>query len=160
MMTKWVGALLGVLFFFSCGELPEIKPSDWDKRQDFSGRRFPPSETGWWDKVSSDELDAVSPSAVQNIKKNERWKGSGKFSSGVPVYYIFKAAVSVKVTIDWEYRREDGIDFAYKKVGVTIDTDNYGTVGQNEYLVMRISPPAGFSGATGKTDWEIGFTVN
>ncbi|MDR1468596.1 MAG: hypothetical protein LBT00_04820 [Spirochaetaceae bacterium] len=162
MMKKWIGVLLGVLCFFACGDLPETKPSDWDKRQNFSSKRFTPPNSGWWSDVSLNLLNTTVSTQAQNIEKSERWRGSGKFSSGAPVYYIFKAANSVTVTIDWEYRRDDHIGFAYKKVGATVN--DYGmdsepiAVGQNEYLVMRISPPSGFSGSA-TTDWEIGFIV-
>ena len=163
MMTKWMGMLLGVLFLFSCGEIPEMKPEDWTKRQDFSDKKCS-GAASWWEDPLSDKTLVDTESSVQNLDKSQRWKGSGKFSSDGPVYYVFKANRDIKAVIDWRYRKDDGIDFAYKTVGETVSNYGFDTkqikVGKNEYLAIRISPPAGLSGSSGKTDWEIGFTVN
>jgi hypothetical protein len=161
--TVLLGAF--VLLLFSCGELRESKPSDWNSRQDFSDKPYEGKLFQKWNEVMLiDGIQAREEGYALNLNKSLRWKGSGWVSwVDSPVYYVFWAEHAVTVTFDWKYQR-DGIGLACKKVGETI-LDDYGiyrkriSVGQNEYLVMRISSSGKMSVSAG-SDWELGFTVD
>jgi hypothetical protein len=163
-MTKKLTAVLcGMLFFFSCGDLPEIKPTDWNARLSFTEKPYTgDSFTNWENDVPSSTVAGAAGDVAQSLSKSQRWKGSGAFpaNGAAPVYYVFHAAEKVAITIDWKYGQDNGIGFAYKRAGST-NGNNYGAdqkqipIGQDEYLVLRISPSASASGAK----WELGFTV-
>jgi hypothetical protein len=165
MMIKTV--LLGafVLILFSCDELPEVKPSDWNSRQDFSDKPYQGDLFKKWSEVALiDGIQAREEGYALNLNRSRHWKGSGRvFSGSAPVYYIFWAEHAVTVTIDWKYRRDNGIGFDGKKVGTAV-LDDYGLyrerilAGPNEYLVIRISSSGKMSVSAGP-DWELGFTV-
>jgi hypothetical protein len=168
MLKKQAGLLLpGMLFFFSCGELPEIKPYDWNTRRSFTHKPYEGDLfTEWENTVTSSNITGSAGDVVQNVKKSQKWRGEGVFSDDapMPVYYIFKAESGVVITIDWD-KRDGGIDFAYKKVTGTGGVDwepnqkRQIKVGGNEYLVLRISPPDEVPVPLDMT-WEIGFTVS
>jgi hypothetical protein len=163
MIKRWSAALFGLLFLFSCGELPEQKPRDWNSRTSFTDNRYSGVLfTVWSDVTLNTVIKAKNEGYAQGIDKSQHWKGSGNFLGSIPAYYIFQAEKNVTVKIDWRYREDDNrIDFAYKKVG--IDVIDYGfsskriAVAQNEYLVIRISSLGGWS--TTGVDWELGFIV-
>jgi hypothetical protein len=163
--TVWLGVF--VLILFSCGELPESKPSDWNSRQDFSDKPYKGSLFKKWSEVALiDGIQAREEGYALNLNKSQRWKGSDRvFSANSPVYYVFWAEHVVTVTIDWNYRRDNGIGLACKKVGETILDDNgmYRErimAGPNEYLVMRISSHKTSASVDTRPDWELGFTVD
>jgi hypothetical protein len=152
-----------MLFFFSCGDLPEIKPTDWNTRLSFTNKPYTGDLFAAWENdITTYDIvgDSEAPNVAQTVDKSQRWKGSGAFPADnpVPVYYIFKAAQKVTVTIDWRYGQDDGIGFAYKKVGSTGASEAHEeqiSIEKDAYLVMRISPSANSSGVK----WELGFTV-
>ncbi|MDR1232568.1 MAG: hypothetical protein LBK61_14345 [Spirochaetaceae bacterium] len=154
-----LGAL--VLILFSCGELPELKPVDWGSRLSFSGKPY----TGAfdeWDKVDLEAVEKVDVGYAQQIKKSQRWKGSGKLTPGKRVYYILYAKNDVAITVDWRYREDDRIDFVYKRAGSEVRDydfdDKQIPVAEKEYLVIRISLPEDVTEDL-VADWELGFTV-
>jgi hypothetical protein len=158
-IKKLVVALLGALILFSCGELPELKPIDWGSRLSFSGKPYTGSLLKEWNEVDPDVVKELE-SHMKNIGKYQRWKGSGKLKfDQQPVYFILSAKSGITVTIDWRYRGDESIVFAYKRVGA--EPSDYGfdvnniALGKDDYLVIRISLPADVS----DTGWELGFTV-
>jgi hypothetical protein len=168
MTQKLAGMLAGVLCLVSCGDLTERKPVDWNSRISFSEKPYEGNLFKEWDNVTlTDGTQAREEGYAHGLSKSQHWRGSGSFLAGItPVYYVFWAENSVTLTIDWKYLRENKGCFDSKKLGKTI-LDDYGmlrkqvSLGANEYLVMRISPPdekAVF--ANTKPDWEISFTVD
>jgi hypothetical protein len=149
-----------VLILFSCGDLPEVKPTDWDSRLSFAGKPYTGTTFDEWDEIDLDAMKEPGSQYTQNISKSQRWKGSGKLMSGKRVYYILYAKSNVMVTVDWRYREDDCIGFAYKRVGLT-EVSDYGfdtgniSMENDDYLVIRISSSAGSS----DRGWELGFTV-
>jgi hypothetical protein len=97
-MVKKAAVLVGVLFLFSCGELPEKRPEDWDSRTDFSDKRYRGGLfDNWydvrWEKTIQADGDAIG------IDKSPRWKASGMASSvGKPIYFVLRAENLMMVT--------------------------------------------------------------
>jgi hypothetical protein len=159
-----VVTLLGALILFSCGDLPEFKPIDWDSRLSFSGKPYMGPLLKEWNEVNQDVMkEKELESYVKNIGKSQRWKGSGKLKvDQQPVYFILSAKSGVTATIDWRYREDKSIVFAYKRVGV--ETSDYGfdanniALGKDDYLVIQISLLTD-GASVSDTGWELGFTV-
>jgi hypothetical protein len=164
-MKKRAVTLLSALILFSCGELPEFRPIDWDSRLSFS--KTPYTDTALlfeeWGEVVPDVMEELDSAYVQDISKSRRWKGSGKLKlDQQPVYYILYTKNGVTVTIDWRHRGDERIGFAIKRVGA--ENGNYGfdvaniAMKKDDYLVIRISLPADGIDVS-DTGWELGFTV-
>jgi hypothetical protein len=164
-MKKRAVTLLSALILFSCGELPEMKPIDWDSRLSFSKTPYTDTELLFeeWDEVVPDVMEALDSEYAQDISKSRRWKGSGKLKLGQqPVYYILRTKSDVTVTIDWRYRGDERIGFVFKRVGA--ESGDYGfdvahiAMKKDDYLVIRISLPTDGIDIS-DTGWELGFTV-
>jgi hypothetical protein len=164
MIKKLTVTLLSIFILFSCGELPELKPLDWSGRLTFSRKPYTGDLFDAWDAVTRETMAGITSNEVQQIRKFQRWKGSGTFQSGQQpfFYYILHMENSVTITIDWRYRKNESIDFNYKGVGDSVTGYDFSTeqilMAQNEYLVIRISLPAEMADGS-DMDWELGFTV-
>jgi hypothetical protein len=160
-MIRITALLLGALTLFSCGEILLVKPTDWDMRQSFSKKPYTGELFEEWDYGQGTRAAEINADDCVKIDKSQRWKGGGTLPHGSQAYYMVNAANAVTIAIDWRYREDDGIEFAYKKVGSEGENDySFSTVlismEKNEYLVIRISAP---DIQPDSFDWEIGFIV-